>query len=232
MTLFALIYEPDSLTGLPSLRLLEGPAGAVSAAELGDLDRELKARYEQLRRESSSTLHVRSRHYAVENKDPNGPRQPTLIIRPITPNGSVAVDPKGKAHPASWTEGFYAKVAKMVADPAVQRLEAYALRAAVEELQAAVPNHSAMLAATLMASYLALSEQLCRGQDPDRAGMYALALRGLGRLLPESTEEGAEWRRLNPTGRAETQSENVKSHWLWRVLSRMIGLTNGDETAS
>ena len=84
-----------------------------------------------------------------------------------------------------------------------------------------------------MASYLALSEQLCRGQDQDRAGMYALALRGLGRLLPESVaEEGAGWRKPSPTGRPEIPAETVKSHWLWRALARMICLPSGEQTRS
>jgi hypothetical protein len=231
MTAFALIYETDSLTGLPSLRLLEGPAGAVSDAEMKDLDRELQSKYEHLRREATSTIRVRSKQYTVESKDPNGSRQPTLIIRPLGTNSLVPVRQNGTSHALAWIDGFYAEMAKLASDPAVLRLEAHALQAAVEELQAAAPEHPGALAATLMASYLALSEQLCRGQDQDRAGMYALALRGLSRLLPEpATEEGAGWRKPSTTGRLEIPAETVKSRWLWRTLARMICLPSGEQT--
>lgn len=229
MSTFALIYETNALTGLPSLHVLEGTGGAVSEAELRDLDRELQAKYEQLRREPSSTIRVRSKHYTVENKDPNGSRQPTLVIRPVPANGTGLADPNGKVHLANWIDGFFAEVAKRVADPAVQRLEGHALRAVVEELQAAAAEDAGMLAATLMASYLAVAEQLCRGQDQDRAGLYALALRGLGRLLPESAaEDGVGWRKPSPTERPEIPAEAVPSHWLWRTLRRMMGLPSGE----
>jgi hypothetical protein len=231
MSTFALIYETNALTGLPSLRMLEGAAGAVSEAELRDLDRELQAKYEQLRREPSSTIRVRSKQYTVESKDPNGSRQPTLIIRPLGSNALVQVTQNGKYVALSWIEGFYAEVAKMGSDPAVPRLEAHALQAAVEELQAAAPEHAAELAATLMASYLALSEQLCRGPDQDRAGMYALALRGVGRLLPESsTDDGVGWRKPSATGRPEAPPESIKSHWLWRTLAKIICLPAGEHS--
>jgi len=233
MTTFALIYETNALTGLPGLRLLEGPAGAVSDAEMKDLDRELQSKYEYLRREANSTIRVRSKQYTVESKDPNGSRQPTLIIRPLGSNSLVPARQNGKFNAQAWIDGFYAEMAKMASDPAVLRLEAHALQAAVEELQAAAPEHPGVLAATLMASYLALSEQLCRGQDQDRAGMYALALRGLGRLLPESAaDEDAGWRKPIGTGRPEIPAEAVKSHWLWRTVARMICLPSGEQTRS
>src|SRR5207237_1101911 len=151
---------------------------------------------------STSMVKVRSKQYLVENKDPNGSRQPTLIIRPVMANGLLPSSSNGKSQPLSWIDGFYAEVAKLAADSAMQRLEAHALRAVAEELQSAASHHPAILAATLIGSYLAMSEQLCRGQDQDRAGMYALALRGLGRLLPEpATEDAVGWGKPNLAGR-------------------------------
>ncbi len=232
MTTFALIYETNALTGLPSLRLLEGTAGAISEADLKDLDRELTAKYEQLRRESSSTVHVRSKQYAVENNDPNGSRQPTLIIRPLTTTKGSSSALNGKVTSAlqiSWVDGFYAEMSKLASDPTVQRLETHAMQAAIEELQAAVPSKSGMLSATLMARYLALSEQLCRGQDQDRAGIYALALRGLGRSLPEpAAEDTTAWRNPQHAGKTEIPPGVARTHWLWRTLSKIIRLQTSE----
>jgi hypothetical protein len=228
MSQLTMIYETNAHTGLPALRLVEGPAGAISNAEVRELERELQARYEELRREPASTVCVRTRQYAVENPDPNGSRQPTLIIRPAAANGAVAVSSNGKTRPPRWEEGFYGELARMVADPAIQRLEAHALRAAVEELQGGAAESRGVLAATLMAGYLALSEQVCRGQDQDRAGMYALALRGLGRLVPESDgEEGLGWRRSSAVERTEVEADMAKPPWLRRILARIISLPAG-----
>jgi hypothetical protein len=225
-----LIYETNPQTGLPALRVLEGSLGAASDAELRELERELQGRYEQLRRESFSTIRVRSRQYQVENQEPNGSRQPTLLIRPVNGNGSLPAGSAGKAPPTNWVDGFYSELTNLSGNHTLLRLEAYALRAAVEELQTGGPGEPGLLAAMLIAGHLALSEQLCRGQDEARAGMYALALRGLGRVLPdEASDDGAGWWKATSTARSEISPETVKSNWLWRSLARMIGLPAGGE---
>jgi hypothetical protein len=148
--------------------VLEGSAEAMSDAELRELERELQGRYEQLRREPASIVGVRSTQYQVENQEPNGSRQPTLLIRPVSTNGSLPAGAYGKTPPPNWADGFYGALAKLAGDPALPRLEAHALRAAVEELQAGGSGDASWLAAMLMASHLALSEQLCRSSSAGR----------------------------------------------------------------
>lgn len=121
--------------------------------------------------------------------------------------------------PANWTHGFYGELARIASDPAAVRLEAHALQAAVEELQAAAREQPGVLVATLMASYLALSEQLCGGQDQDRAGLYA---------WPSVAWVGSSQSPERPEVRADT----VKSHCLWRTLARMICLSSGQHSRS
>jgi hypothetical protein len=228
MKTLTLIYETNAQTGLPALRVLEGSAGAMSDAELRELERELQGHYEQLRREPASIVRVRSKQYQVENQEPNGSRQPTLLIRPVSTNGSMPAGAHGKSPPPSWADGFYGALAKLAGDTALPRLEAHALQAAVEELQAGVPSDAGLLAAMLMASHLALSEQLCRGSDEDRAGMYALALRVLGRVMTEGArEDRSGWWEATSAARTEISPETVRSHWLWRSLGRLIGLPTG-----
>jgi hypothetical protein len=220
-------FETDAGSGIPRLRPCEGPRGDESPAELQELERLLGARYEQLRREPRSVLRVASRDYLVENRDPNGSRQPRLLIRPAAPPAASsrpeapASDPAPR-NPSDWADGFFAEVRSLSGRPEQPLFEARAIEASAEELQALGRADPTLLAAVVLAGYLALVDQACRGQDPDRAAVYALALRGLDRILPESPAGGPGWRRGDFS--ALGPGSEAGGLRIGRLLARLVGL--------
>lgn len=218
MANFALIYETNAATGLPTLRVLEGPANAVSDAEFKELDRELQSKYEHLRREPVSSIRVRSKQYTVESKDPNGSRQPTLVIRPSGAKSTALTATHSPTSNSTWVREFYAEIERLANNPAIPRVEAHSLKAAIEELQ---DGDSQTLAPKLLMAYLAGLNQLCRLEDRDRAGLYALALRALGRVMPGSADESG----LLPSPGSPDEKETTTRLWrTFRMLMNLPGL--------
>ncbi len=173
-----------------------------------ELERVLKGQLERLRRAPASRVPVGNRTCLVENRTGNGSRQPTLLIRLDPPAAP------GKTRPGeqdvAWYEGLFAEAGKLAARPVLPHLEGRALQAVVEELQAFGQENPACLVPLLLGSYLARAEQLYRGQDAARAGIYGLALRGLERLMPEAGPSG-------PT--VETPSQG----WVNRLVAWALG---------
>jgi hypothetical protein len=218
---------PEHRHPVPATR--EVQAEGLSKAEVNDLEQAILARYEQLRREPTSTICVRLRQDLVENREPSGARQPTLLIRPSPPaNGEPAHREPGPSRPtpAGWAGRLFADAARPAEEPSMPRFEARAVVAAIEELQALEAEAPEGLAVLLLAGYLALAEQVCRAQDAARAAVYALALRGLDRILPElPAGEGPGWKRGGlGTIKADTGAGRNR---IGRMLARMIGLKHG-----
>jgi hypothetical protein len=222
MTTPTLIYDTNPMTGLHYLRPHEGPAGTWTEVELRDLERVLKSQLERLRRETSSTVQVGSRTYQVENANPNGSRQPTLIVRPLPAAGTGKPRSEPAPATASWSDGLFAEAGKLAARPLLPRLEGRALQAAVEELQAFAQENPSCLIPLLLGSYLARAEQLYLPEDVQRAGIYGMALRGLERLMPEAEADGAPGWKLNPPGRIESSTGPAES-WINRLVAWALG---------
>lgn len=215
-------YETSAQTGTPTLKVHCGQL-PFGEEELDELEREVRSRYDRLARGTVSQVKLHGHEFEVKVEPGPNPRQPKLTLR--LPQPGVAVS--GAAPVWDWPGGFFHELRQLLEGDTADALplhERGSLATALDELAALSKSDSVALSAVLLSSYLATAEQLCREHDTARAGVYVLALRGLGRLLPASGDKAmfAGERSLPVTWTLSDQSHQVP--WLHRFFDWLIGL--------
>jgi hypothetical protein len=216
-------YETDAKSGTPALKVHSGKA-PVDEAELAELEREVRSRYDKLARGSGGRATFRSQSFEVEVVQVPNPRQPKLVLRwtrPM-PNGAA----RGTA--CDWAAGFFQELRQRLegaGDEPLSLHEKGSLTMALDELRSLTEAGGVDLAAVLLAGYLATAEQHCRSTDTARSGVYVLALRGLGRLLPDPGGAAVARERLL-SGAQGTTEEHRPAPWLRRFFGWLAGSTD------
>jgi hypothetical protein len=191
MTEPVLIFETDPQSGTPRLQAVHGAASPWGPKDLGQLEEQLRARYEGLVRAGAGTIDLRGRTLYVRKKDGDTSRQPTLEVRTAEepapePVSAASGGPSPPTAAADWTAGLLGEIDRLLASPAFQGLlpvERAMLQLVRDEFQGllekAARSETALL---LLVSVLSLAEHLCRTQRPGEPHPYAYALGGIERL--------------------------------------------------
>jgi hypothetical protein len=211
-------YETDARSGTPTLKVHSGTP-PFEGAEMDELEREVRLRYDRLARGAAGQLTWRSHHFEVE-VDPTV-RQPTLVLRLTRP----AVNGQACAVAPDWKAEFFLEARRLLeaeAAPPLPIHEKGALALVLDELRSLTEANGVSLANVLLAGYLATAEQHCHDSDPARAGVYALGLRGLSRFLPVPGAATVPRERLLPNIPAATE-EQRSSPWLRRFFGWLSG---------
>jgi hypothetical protein len=130
-----------------------------------------------------------------------------------------------------WLEGMLTALERLSAGapvPGPDNLERTMLRCAADELRGlAAEVGSDCVAGLLLANHLSASEQLARTTDPERATVYALALRGLDKLLAHAgrDETGPGTARAGRAGADGPTPRGSVARLLRRLLCLPVGPT-------
>jgi hypothetical protein len=216
-----LVYETDANSGTPTLRVQRGKP-PFDSAELHELEREVRSRYDRLARGAGGRLSLRSQRFEVEVERGLNPRQPKLILRllPAASSGETGEQQIG------WATGFFEELRQLLdgeRDVPLPLHEKGSLATVLDELRSLNEVGGVALSAVLLAGYLATAEQHSRERDAARAGVYVLALRGLSRFLPEPEESSTIFRDGLPLNALAASGEYRQPTWLGRFFGWFIG---------
>lgn len=216
MNNLTLVYVTNAASGTPTLR---GTPGAYGDDELRQMEEELRPQYEKLARGSLSSVRLQGREFQVAVQRGGNPRQPALLLTPVAPT------PAPTSPVANWAGGFLADLGRLAGGER-SGPDTAALRFAVEELRDLAGEAPDELALVLFASYLQVTEHLCRAQDPERAALYSPALRALGKRVPAPNGRASPWEAGYRAGRLPSDGAvNDTGHgWLRRWLARLLRL--------
>jgi hypothetical protein len=218
-----LVYETNAASGTPSLR---ATSEAYGEAELREMEEELRPQYEKLARGRLNMVRLQGREFHVVVQRGGNPRQPALMLTPAAPA------PARPALGEGWADGFFADLGRLASGER-SGPDMAALRYAVEELRDLAEDAPDELAQVLFASYLQVTEHLCRARDAERAALYSLALRALGKRTPVPAGGASPWEAEYRAGRLPSDgAANGTGHgWLRRWLARLLRLGgSGDVT--
>jgi hypothetical protein len=176
MAQLALIFQTEPGRGTPRLKPLPGADVPWDDGALRELEEDLSRQYEDLIRGKVASVTFRSRPLRVRVQDGGASRQPTVVL---TDDSAEPMSGTG------WLSGLLADLERLqAASGDIDHLERSMLRYAVEELTpVATDLGSPGLAGLLLSGHLASAEALARTEDPPRATVYAIARRGLEKLL-------------------------------------------------
>jgi hypothetical protein len=218
-------YETDAKSGIPTLKVQSGTL-PFDDAELSQVERELRPRYERLARGSAGSVTLRSHTFSVETQAGPDSRQPTLVLR------LERVSPPGVAQTAApaWPEGFFRELRQLAeaeAEKPLSPLEKGALILVLEELRWLTAEKGVNFGGLLLTAYLATAEQDSRDGDEARAGVYVLALRGLSRILPDRGD-ASEVPDSQLSNAQVTKQETRRTPRLGRLFGRLTGSPETD----
>lgn len=231
MTLY---FEPDTQTGTMKLRpkgLSQCPFTDTEIEEMAEL---LRRRYESLARgQSERVVRLKQYEFQVEVRREGNPRQPTLVLNMTWEPGLNGLSAVGDMV-RLWPAAFFQELDSLTACAReLNSIEQHAVHFVVAELKQKGREADALLAPTLLAGYLIMAEQISFDHDAARSSFYTLALRGLGRLLPEmpGSETLLSGQRLIDRQRPNPGDNQRPSGRLGHFFRRLLGF-DGDSTST
>ncbi|MBA4063628.1 MAG: hypothetical protein C0501_07930 [Isosphaera sp.] len=222
MAELALTFEQEPGQTTPRLRPRAGSAVPWAEGELRELEADLIRRYPDMIKGKVETVAFRDRVLRVTVRADGRTRMPGVVL-----TDAAAPAPTPAAGPG-WLDGLLQDVDRLRAEagsPGLDPRERTALGCAVDELRGLAGQVGpGCVAGVLLAGYLTQAEHTVKAADPDGAAVYAVALRGLEKVLARL---GADDGRIpGRAGRGAADAAAPRGA-VSRLLRRLLGLSGG-----
>ena len=216
MTCVSLVFRTEPGQATPRLKHQPGSSAVWPDADLRALESDLARQYPDLIRGRVDTVTFQGRPLRVTVEQDANSRMPAVLLTDEPP---VKTGPHAGS---GWLAELLGELDRLTVDAkgaGPDPLERAMLRCVSDELRAMAGQAGpGMVAVLLLGGHLAGAEQMARPTDPERAGVYALALRGLDKLLTNAGPDDTA-RPARASGGPAPQGA------VGRVLRRLLGLS-------